>query len=504
LKKTGGVFLVLLLLSSTYAAKPIFKDVPADHWANPAIKNVLQLGITKGYSDGTFKGENLVNRYELMVFLSNLSISLEKIMDEKLEQISLGEGSGSRVQYRVIEELKLEIEKLKEQLLAVKGNDSTYSYKTTKSSGWKIASSFTSQYYGYTAVANDPALDQKILNKTNYSRITLTANKQLEDSLIKIDIDTGWQTWESDILNDLDSGVFAAKYTSHKKVADNIDLNLFLSTGPGDYLLADRTVVSRFNDAVGFNLELWDFDYLTAFEKRSSTIERTKHVVGYTLDNLGIFSNSRIYFGYDRYYEIVSPNRLNTRSTIGSNIFITDQYQLNAKAITGFYPVTGWTTRYIEARFNAFDIIKNKLNISLMHSIMGDGFDSNAVFHEEIESVNFSGFRVGNYFMGYQGQDLMPTADIKIETGIKLWGDFNNNIGGELSSISGIGMGDPDDDLKKDSSYSYTLSQVGLYYGLNSYFKIKLVYAHNILKEKDINKDIINEKTTKVIFTGRF
>jgi len=503
LKYRGAFFLVLCLLSLSLATETVFKDVPDDHWANPAINNVVQLGITRGYSDGTFKGEKLVNRYEMMVFLSNLSISLEKIMDEKLEQAILSDGGN--FESRILEELKLEIEKLKEQLAAVKGQGSAYSYKTTSSLDWKVSGDFTSQHFEYTAAATNPVLVHESARKIDCSRITVRALKEFENSKLEIDLDSDWQTWrDSDIMSDWNTGAFAAKYTTNKQLSDTLSLEMFLSTGPGDYLLNNQQVVFRFHDSMGFKLSLWELDYQTYLQRRSSTVERTKHGLSYRLKDLGMFSSSKIYFEFDNYYEIVSPNRLNTRSTIGADVYLTSKYLFRTKVITEYSPATEWKSSYTEARFDARDLIKNKMHLALMYAVIGKDFDSNAVFNEEIESVNFSGFRVGNYFTNYWGNDLMPTADIKTESGLKLWGKFTDTLGGHLTYITGLGLGDPDDDLKKDTSYSYTMASLGLFYELTKSFQIRLNYANNILKQKDIDDDLLNEKVTRFYFTGRF
>jgi len=45
------------------------KDVPQTHWAAESVKKMTELGIMKGYPDGTFKGDAPVTRYELAVTL---------------------------------------------------------------------------------------------------------------------------------------------------------------------------------------------------------------------------------------------------------------------------------------------------------------------------------------------------------------------------------------------------------------------------------------------------
>ncbi|MDF2636022.1 MAG: omp-alpha 1 [Pelosinus sp.] len=42
-----------------------FDDVPANHWAYDSISKLAQAGIVDGYSDGKFKGGNVLTRYEM-------------------------------------------------------------------------------------------------------------------------------------------------------------------------------------------------------------------------------------------------------------------------------------------------------------------------------------------------------------------------------------------------------------------------------------------------------
>jgi len=56
--------MALGVTASAYAANP-FSDVPAGHWAYDSISKLASAGVVEGYPDGTFKGENLMTRYEM-------------------------------------------------------------------------------------------------------------------------------------------------------------------------------------------------------------------------------------------------------------------------------------------------------------------------------------------------------------------------------------------------------------------------------------------------------
>ncbi|MHC1718177.1 MAG: S-layer homology domain-containing protein [Acidaminococcaceae bacterium] len=50
--------------ATAFAANP-FSDVPAGHWAYASVTKLAAAGIVDGYPDGTFKGDNLMTRYEM-------------------------------------------------------------------------------------------------------------------------------------------------------------------------------------------------------------------------------------------------------------------------------------------------------------------------------------------------------------------------------------------------------------------------------------------------------
>ncbi|HIU63742.1 MAG TPA: S-layer homology domain-containing protein [Candidatus Avacidaminococcus intestinavium] len=50
--------------ATAFAANP-FSDLPAGHWAYASVAKLAAAGVVDGYPDGTFKGENLMTRYEM-------------------------------------------------------------------------------------------------------------------------------------------------------------------------------------------------------------------------------------------------------------------------------------------------------------------------------------------------------------------------------------------------------------------------------------------------------
>ena len=72
------VTLFFFLLSFNFSlADQLFKDMPEKHWAEPAVYDMVKLGVTSGFPDGTFRGMKKMNREEIAGFLSNLYPKIE-------------------------------------------------------------------------------------------------------------------------------------------------------------------------------------------------------------------------------------------------------------------------------------------------------------------------------------------------------------------------------------------------------------------------------------------
>ena len=69
MKKKALVAAVLaattLSATTAFAASNPFNDVPADHWSYDALEMLAKDGVLEGYGDGTFRGDQLMNRYEM-------------------------------------------------------------------------------------------------------------------------------------------------------------------------------------------------------------------------------------------------------------------------------------------------------------------------------------------------------------------------------------------------------------------------------------------------------
>ncbi|MEJ5250779.1 MAG: S-layer homology domain-containing protein [Chthonomonadetes bacterium] len=77
-----GAIALAIATMPTFAQDVEFKDVPPDHWAAPAVKEVVAMGIMKGFPDGTFRGDQPVTRYELAVTLARFMRHVEESLKD--------------------------------------------------------------------------------------------------------------------------------------------------------------------------------------------------------------------------------------------------------------------------------------------------------------------------------------------------------------------------------------------------------------------------------------
>jgi hypothetical protein len=109
-----GLVVALMSTAAAMAAEP--KDVPADHWAYQAVKQLIDQGYLQLYQDQTFQGNQPVDRYTLATVVAKI-----------LNEIASGGVGTNRNDVKILRELTNE---LRQELVKVISDSSTYSKKT--------------------------------------------------------------------------------------------------------------------------------------------------------------------------------------------------------------------------------------------------------------------------------------------------------------------------------------------------------------------------------------
>ncbi|MDF2565264.1 MAG: S-layer protein [Massilibacillus sp.] len=81
MKKSLSTLLALtfsLGITGTAFADSIFSDVPENHWSYGAVNQLAKDGIIEGYTDGTYKGDHILSRYEMAIIVGRAVTKMEK------------------------------------------------------------------------------------------------------------------------------------------------------------------------------------------------------------------------------------------------------------------------------------------------------------------------------------------------------------------------------------------------------------------------------------------
>jgi hypothetical protein len=107
---------LLLLVTSGLALAANPADVPPDHWAYQAVKQLIDQGYLQLYQDQTFKGDQPVDRY-----------TLASVVVKILKEIASGGSPTSRDDVTVLRKLTSE---LRQELVKIIADTGTYSSDT--------------------------------------------------------------------------------------------------------------------------------------------------------------------------------------------------------------------------------------------------------------------------------------------------------------------------------------------------------------------------------------
>lgn len=154
MKKYLVLFVVLMVIASLAFAQEVkFKDVPDDHWAASAVYDLVKMGVTKGYPDGTFRGTKNITRYETAVFLSKLAKAIGA------------------------EDIKADIKALKDEVAALKKGPEASPLAGSYQASWKFGNLLAQAGSTRGAVAS-------------YRLILSTTQDLGEGANVKINLDT--------------------------------------------------------------------------------------------------------------------------------------------------------------------------------------------------------------------------------------------------------------------------------------------------------------------------
>lgn len=123
MKKVLILTAFLLTFAVSYAYSVTLVDVPSGHWAEDAVKKLVDAGLIEGYPDGTYKGDRPMTRYEYAMVVARLMDKIQKEYALKSD-IKGGTAASPAMDDSQLKELQGIVEKLaaefKDELEALK------------------------------------------------------------------------------------------------------------------------------------------------------------------------------------------------------------------------------------------------------------------------------------------------------------------------------------------------------------------------------------------------
>ena len=80
-----AVVMVLGLMLPVMASP--FADVPENHWAYDAVKQLAAYGLIEGFPDGTYKGQEPMTRYQMAMVIARLLSDLDTEIREAMDTL---------------------------------------------------------------------------------------------------------------------------------------------------------------------------------------------------------------------------------------------------------------------------------------------------------------------------------------------------------------------------------------------------------------------------------
>ncbi len=292
------LFVLMVLIMSGHgwcqatseAVKARLLDVPDDHWAASSVYSLVGMGVTQGYPDGTFRGNNNITRYETAIMISKLAGTVGKYSDkseiavEKLKNDIRADIRGLRAD---VAELKRTPEEQEEKPIS-----GSYSAKIM----------FGSLVAGNTSVEGETAPVGPIVRY----RLNTTFSKSLSDTAkIRVNIDTmdsGFGGGSSDLstrILDVEGDL-----TLNMGLENPVDVVVTSGPGPvvhteeadasGNYIARSENgvVYRRPWNSVMFSTKAWGTDLgLGYIARRVSAfgeveVNQVKGVIGYVFPGL--------------------------------------------------------------------------------------------------------------------------------------------------------------------------------------------------------------------------
>ncbi|OGC24960.1 hypothetical protein A3J90_07255 [candidate division WOR-1 bacterium RIFOXYC2_FULL_37_10] len=439
--------LIVGVMSAAAFAEVKFKDVPADHWAAKSVYDLVRLGITTGYPDGTFRGSKNITRYETAVFLAKLA---DKLPDMDMSNIQTE-----------LNALKNEIAKVRKS----EGMPITGEYEMISKIGNLLST-------GGNVNSRGPAMAYRLKTEMNYDFDEATSLKVKFDTL-----DSGFGGTTRDLATEMINVLGTVKINPMDTVLSDFGvenpLNLEFAMGNGDLQHVDATgfipsetgiVYKGLYSGVGIGTNLLGFDVMGGYKQAAKTntgVSATSLLTGsiaYNFKGVPVIETLKLTAKGDYYAKHPTSGGVrDLRGMVGLFAPVSETIGVKTTLGIGSSNSTGWL---VGGELDVANALSSGLDVVLRGTKVGSSFIYDNLSAEEFDIAGLDFF------------------DRPLENGtVNLGGKISQKMGEKLE-FEGKG------DLRLSSDYGYgadkaksrATGQVGFAYEVAPSTKVNTFY----------------------------
>ena len=425
------------------------RDVPEDHWAASSVYDLVSMGVTQGYPDGTFRGNNNITRYETAMFLSKLATAVGKSGDEA--EISIE---------KLKDDIRAEIRSLRADIAELKRMPEEQQEEPISGS-YSARMIFGNLVAGNTSIEGQTAPVGPLVR---YRLKTMFSKRVSETANLKVNIDT------------MDSGFGGGSSDLSTRILDvEGDLQLYLglenpvdvkvTSGPGpivhteeadangDYIARSENgvVYQRPWNSIMFSSKIWGMDMgLGYIARKISTfgeveVNQVKALIGYDFPGIYFIPSFKLNTNIDYLSsspQATPPGPNDTKFTFDTSYMLSQKVKMGM--LYSFGQGDAPSNAMVGMQFDLLDIWDSGTTLIFKYRKVGAQYlYENATLSEDL----FAGLDVFNRYIG--NGDGLGVVD----------------IGSELTQIITENVklvGRADWRLAPDNSYSSDFPQCGL------------------------------------------
>lgn len=183
--KVSMIFLALLLLATPVLGAKPFSDVP--EWAYQSVKKLVDGGYLELYEDGTFRGNNSVDRYTLATIIAKILVNIgEGTPSAGKEDVALLRKLSNEFQNELVL-LTVKNKELEERLVKIEESKMILAEDQTKTtSGMKLLSDELQKEVG--KIATDILNEKRRLDalESEFESLKTSQSQEIEKLRIQI------------------------------------------------------------------------------------------------------------------------------------------------------------------------------------------------------------------------------------------------------------------------------------------------------------------------------